>query len=119
MTLPRAVKNEVITMDKSYYFKNLMIGLFLFSICVYVSRSDDNALIYSGVSGVNALLFPFAKRLIENVVFRYSSKSFWESGPLSSAASNGGYTLLYVFYFMFAMPLALIFLIGMYIKSTR
>jgi hypothetical protein len=118
MTLVRAVKDETVSMNKGYYLKNLIIGLVIFSICVYILRSDDNAIVYIVVSGINAFLFPFAKKLVENTAFRYSSKKFWGSGPLSTAAANGGYALLYGFYFMFSIPLGLIFIISFYIKKN-
>lgn len=118
MTLTHAAKDEVVTMDRGYYFKNLIIGLVIFSICVYISKSDDNAIIYFVASGINALLFPFAKKLIESTTYRYSSKKFWNSAPLSTAAANGGYALLYGFYFVFSIPLSVIFLISLYIKKN-
>ena len=105
-------------MEKMYYFKGLIIGLVIFSICVFVFKESDNAVIYLVVFGVNALLFPFAKRLIEDIAYRYSSKKFWGAGPISTAAANGGYALVYGFYFVFAMPLSLLYLIRLYLKKN-
>ncbi|WP_040265332.1 colicin E1 family microcin immunity protein [Pseudomonas rhodesiae] len=104
-------------MEKSYYLKNLIIGLGLFSICAFASKSDANAVIFFLICGINAFLFPFAKRLVEDLVFRYTSKDFWRSGPLRTGAANGGYALLYGFYFALAVPLSLLFLIVFYIKK--
>jgi hypothetical protein len=98
-------------MEKSYYLKNLIIGLVLFSIFAYVIKSDDNAVVYFLLFGVNAFLFPFAKRAIEDIVFRYTGKDFWRKGPIRTGAANGGYALLYGFYFVLAIPLGMLFLI--------
>lgn len=104
-------------MEKSCFFKNLVIGLVMFFICAFVSRADDNAVVVFIVAGANALLFPFAKRAVENIVFRYIRKNFWSLGPVLTGAANGGYTLVYGFYFVFAIPIGLLFLISLYIKK--
>ncbi|WP_338573785.1 colicin E1 family microcin immunity protein [Pseudomonas canadensis] len=104
-------------MEKSYYLKNLVIGLVMFAICFFVFKSDDDAVLSFLVTGVNAFLFPFAKRLVEDVVFRYTRKDFWSSGPLMTGAANGGYALLYGVYFALAIPLSVVFFIRMYIAK--
>ncbi|WP_395600169.1 MULTISPECIES: Cki family colicin immunity protein [Pseudomonas] len=104
-------------MENKYYFKNLIFGLFMFFICAFYSRSDDNAAVVFIVAGVNALLFPFAKRAVENIVFRYIRKGFLSSGPVLTGAANGGYALVYGFYFAFAIPIGLLFLINLYVKK--
>lgn len=104
-------------MEKSYYLKNLIIGLVMFSICAFVLKADDDAVISFLVIGVNAFLFPFAKRAIEDIVFRYTRKDFWGSGPLRTGAANGGYALLYGVYFALAIPLSVLFFIKVYINK--
>ncbi|MEX2904811.1 colicin E1 family microcin immunity protein [Pseudomonas rhodesiae] len=104
-------------MEKNYYLKNLIIGLVLFSIGTFEFKSDANAVMFFLIYGINAFLFPFAKRLVEDLVFRYTSKYFWRSGPLRTGAANGGYALLYGFYFALAVPLGLLFLIMLCIKK--
>ena len=104
-------------MEKSYYFKSLIIGFALFLICAFVFRDNDNVIVFFVVSGLNAFLFPFSKRAVENIVFRYTQKKFWESGPSRTAAANGGYALLYLFYFALAIPFGMLFLISLYIKN--
>ncbi|WP_017734868.1 colicin E1 family microcin immunity protein [Pseudomonas sp. CBZ-4] len=104
-------------MEKSYFFKNLVIGVVLFFICVFVFRSSDDAVVFFVVSGVNAFLFPFSKRLVEDAVFRYTKKGVWETGPSRTAAANGGHALLYSFYFAFAIPLGVLFLMLFYMKK--
>lgn len=104
-------------MENKYYFKNLIFGLFMFFICAFISRADDNAVVVFIVAGANALFFPFARRAVENIVFRYIRKDFWSSGPVLTGAANGGYTLVYGFYFAFAIPIGLLFLISLYVKK--
>lgn len=115
MTLAHAGE-RLIDMDRNYFLKNLAIGLVMFFICAFISRGDDNAEVVFIVAGANALLFPFAKRAVENVVFRYTRKDFWSSGPVLTGAANGGYTLVYGFYFALAIPIGLLFLISLYVK---
>ncbi|MBO0493098.1 colicin E1 family microcin immunity protein [Pseudomonas sp. Marseille-Q1929] len=104
-------------MEKSYFFKNLVIGVVLCFICVFVFKSNDNAVVFFIVSGVNAFLFPLSKRLVEDTVFRYTQKGFWETGPSRTAAANGGHAILYLFYFAFAIPLGMFFLMLFYMKK--
>lgn len=108
---------RVLGMEKSYYLKNLIIGLVIFTICAFVFKSDADAAVFFLIYGINAFLFPFAKRLVEDLVFRYTSKYFWRSGPLRTGAANGGYALLYGFYFALAFPLGLLFFIRFCIKK--
>lgn len=105
-------------MENKYYFKDLIFGLVMFFICAFISRADDNAAVVFIVAGANALLFPFAKRAVENIVFRYIRKDFWSSGPVLTGAANGGYALVYGFYFAFAIPVGLLFLIMLYVKKS-
>lgn len=104
-------------MKINYFIKSFFVGLTLFAVCVYVFRSDENAVIYFSVSAVNALLFPFSKRLVENIVFHCTGKDFWGSDSMTSAARGGGYTLLWMFYFVFAIPLGLFYMMGLCLKK--
>lgn len=104
-------------MEKSYFLKNLAIGVVVFFICAFVFRLNDDAVVFFVMSGINAFLFPFSKRLVENFVFRYTQKEFWEAGPSRTAAANGGYALLYLLYFAFAIPLGVLFLMSFYMKK--
>ena len=104
-------------MEKSHFFEGLMIGLFLFFLSAYSFRSNDNAANYISICGANALLFPFSRRAVENIVFSVTGKRFWGSDPLKTAASNGGHTLLWLFYFVFAVPLGGFYLMWFYRKK--
>lgn len=104
-------------MEKSHFFEGLMIGLFLFFLSAYSFRSNDNAAIYISICGANALLFPFSRRAVENIVFSVTGKRFWGSDPLKTAASNGGHTLLWLFYFVFAVPFGGFYLMWFYRKK--
>lgn len=123
MTLARTAQNYFrmirarLRLEKNFYLKSFIVGLFIFCMSVSVFKSDDKAAIYILICGVNALLFPLAKRAIENVVFRFTGKTFWGTGPLKTAASQGGHVLLWAFYFVFAIPLGALYLIWLYLKK--
>ena len=70
-------------LEKNYYLKSFVIALFIFCMSVYGFKSSEKAAIYILICGVNALLFPLARRAVENVVFRFTGKEFWATHPLS------------------------------------
>ncbi|WP_343047939.1 colicin E1 family microcin immunity protein [Pseudomonas reactans] len=104
-------------LERIYYFKNLFIGLVLFAICVYASKSSGYQALYFIVACISAFLFPLSKRLIENIAFRYAGKDVWSSAPLMTGARSGGYALLWLLCFGFAIPLGGGYLIWLCVKK--
>ena len=123
MTLGRKAENYFrmirtrMGLEKNYYLKSFIIALFIFCMSVFGFKSSEKAAIYILICGVNALLFPLARRAVENVVFRFTGKEFWATHPLQTAASNGGHTLLWMFYFVFAIPLGVFYGLWLWLKK--
>ncbi|KAF2405672.1 colicin E1 family microcin immunity protein [Pseudomonas antarctica] len=123
MTLARKAENYFrvirarLRMEKNYYLKSFVIALFIFCMSVSVFKSSDKAVIIILICGVNALLFPLARRAVENVVFRFTGKDFWGTDPLRAAASYGGHVLLWTFYFVFAIALGTLYLLWLCLKK--
>ncbi|QHD05772.1 colicin E1 family microcin immunity protein [Pseudomonas sp. R76] len=123
MTLGRKAENYFrmirtrMGLEKNYYLKSFVIALFIFCMSVSVFKSSDKATIYILICGVNALLFPLARRAVENVVFRFTGKDFWATHPLRAAASHGGHVLLWMFYFVFAIPLGAFYGLWLWLKK--
>ena len=123
MTLGRKAENYFrmiktrMGLEKNYYLKSFVIALFIFCMSVSVFKSSDKAAIIILICGVNALLFPLARRAVENVVFRFTGKEFWATDPLRAAATYGGHVLLWMFYFVFAIPLGAVYLLWLCLKK--
>lgn len=113
-------------MKIDYYLKNLMWGILFFGLSVYNYDWGSSVtiapklILHPIVSGINTLLFPFSKRLIENIALHYTTKEFWSRGLfMETSGKNGVYAVFYLFCFFFAIPLGLIYLIFSHFKKQH
>ncbi|WP_370468055.1 colicin E1 family microcin immunity protein [Pseudomonas sp. EA_65y_Pfl1_P113] len=111
-------------MDRKYYLYNFFWGALIFFLAVYdfeqhSFRFSNEILIHPITLFINALLFPFSKCLVENIALRYTTKEFWETNALRTAAYNGGLILYCLFCFVFAIPLGIICMAILCIKRRR
>jgi len=106
-------------MDGKYYLKNIPWSAFFLLIviyqwCCYPESPQLNILLLWAI--VSFFLYPFAKRTIEFVALKCTSKEFWHRGIFKeTVGKNGLYIIYYAICFALSVPVCLIrflFLMG-------
>lgn len=105
-------------MTKNYYLKNLFWGLLFFCMFLYSWYPDKEKMIIATLFSLpSSLLYPYAKKLIENIALRYTTREFWSKGLfIETPAKSGAYAIFYMFCFIFALPLGGIYFL---LKSMK
>lgn len=103
-------------MNKKYYKNNISWGITIFVINIFILRKDiSNHYLNLAFFTVNTLLFPFAKFTVENIILKHPLRVFkTEIFLKSNVAKYRLYALCYFFYFIFAIPFTLFFIIYWY-----
>ncbi len=76
-----------------YYLKNIHWGLIIYGIAVYLMRDNFNepkVKVLLVIFFFNLLLFPFAKKRIERLVLKYSSRQCWTTGFYTETPMKSG-----------------------------
>lgn len=103
-------------MNKKYYLNNLVWGVIGFCVFgyIWVFRSDLSGWPLMGLvlaALLSALLFPLAKKAVEDVALTYTDKKFWTTGFfVETPGKNGLYALFYFSCFVLSIPLAIMFI---------
>ena len=107
-------------MTLKYYFKNLLFGL-LCLISSYIIWRDNRGPVFLGIlaaSVISFLLFPFAKKAMENVALYLVPEDFWHKGAFIDIPQK---STLYIFYyilcFVIAVPVGLIYILHLLLKK--
>lgn len=102
-------------MDRKYYLKNIpWSAFFLFIViyqwCVYPESPLLNILLLWAI--VSFFLYPFAKKTIELVAEKFTSREFWYRGMFKETiGKNGLYIIYYALCFSLSIPVCLICLL--------
>lgn len=100
-------------MTRKYYFKNLISGLILFSFISFILMKNHESLrlqLLWGLSLINAFLYPVAKLVVERIALKFTEREFWYVGFFKDdIGKNGLYAIYWLFCFMFAIPLGIIY----------
>ncbi|EMM2250582.1 colicin E1 family microcin immunity protein [Klebsiella oxytoca] len=99
-------------MDKSFYVKNMFWGYFSAACILFFSYdSYETKMTYLKVFAIlSALLFPFAKYLIEQISLKYLQRNVMRPGTFD-VPDTYKFTLYCIFNFLFAIPLGIAFLV--------
>lgn len=107
-------------MTLKYYFKNLLFGL-LCLISSYIIWRDNRGPVFLGIlaaSVISFLVFPFAKKAMENVALYLVPEDFWHKGVFIDIPQK---STLYIFYyilcFAIAVPVGLIYILHLLLKK--
>ncbi|MEY1194706.1 colicin E1 family microcin immunity protein [Providencia rettgeri] len=109
-------------MSKKYYMKNMGWGLFGCALFLWLCRNEStqNYILISTFLIASALLYPFSKKAIEVVALTFTNEKFWNTGFFANTALKSGiYAIYYMFCFIFAIPIGLIFIIFLSSKKSR
>lgn len=108
-------------MTKSFYFRNITIGIILFIIISIILMKNHESLrlqLFWVFSLVNTFLYPVAKMAVEKIALKFTTKGFWHRGILKDdIGKNGIYAIYWLFCFVFATPLSIIYLFLNYKKA--
>lgn len=109
-------------MKREYYLKNIYIGLFF--LCVYLIKEwgelfDRDTILFIFVI-VSCFLTPFSKYFIELIASKLTTRDFWNTGIfIDTPGKMGGFALYYLFCFVAAIPLSIIYLIFSIFKKNN
>jgi len=101
-------------MNKRYYFKSFIEGLFIASAIAYSFWFSDNGIkqIAITVSIISLVLFPFSKLIIERFALKYTDRNFWNRGFfVDTPGKMGGLVLYDIFCFITSIPVFFAFTI--------
>lgn len=108
-------------MTKKYYLSNVHWGLIIFGIAVFLMREDfydPRIKLLVVLSFVSALFFPFAKKAIETIALKYSTRESWTTGMYTETPmKNGLYAMFYMLIFIVTIPVAGFYLL--YLASGK
>lgn len=108
-------------MTFKYYFINIGWGVFfaLISFYFWYEKPDEaNNLEILIVSIISLLFYPLSKKLIEDIALKFSTREFWNQGFfMETCGKSGAYAMYYLFCFVFAIPLGIVFIIYHWIKA--
>ncbi len=97
-------------MTRKYYVNNMFWGYFM-AVCVfYFSFGDhETKMIYLQIiSALSAILFPFARYLIQKIAFKYTEKNFWETGVFRDGVPKTYLLTMYnILCFFISIPLGI------------
>jgi uncharacterized membrane protein len=111
-------------MDRTYYFKNLLISLALLAISIFTwfhnnTSSRQENLYFLLIMITSTVLFPFSKRLIERFFLSFTSPAFWTRGLLiENPGKNGLYAIFWILCIASAIPLGGAYLIYLTIYKS-
>ncbi|ELY5941296.1 hypothetical protein SNN83_004470 [Cronobacter malonaticus] len=93
-----------------YYFRNIHWGLIIYFIALYLMREDldqpDVKMLLS-ILLINSLLFPFAKKAIEKLALKFSTRESWMTGFYTETPmKNGIYAIYYMVIFIVVIPVS-------------
>lgn len=103
-------------MNRRYYLNNVIWGVIGFCVFgyIWIFRSDVSGWPLMGLilaALLSAILFPLAKKAVEDVALAYTEKKFWSTGFfVESPGKNGLYALFYLSCFVLSVPLAIVFI---------
>lgn len=102
-------------MAKAFYLKNLVYGVFwgcLAAFIYYSGFDQGHSIGMYLIFAVSALLFPFAKCLIETLALKFTTREFWSRGLfVDTSARNGIYALYTMALFAVSIPLGILYML--------
>lgn len=107
-------------MDVKFYFKNIVWGLIIVAIVFYdwdknpEDKKNSLMLIFSFFS---CILCPFSIKMVEMISLKFSKKEFWKKDFFTSSVGGSLQAVFYLFCFVFAIPLGLLFAIYKSVKT--
>ncbi|AEN65112.1 Colicin E1 (microcin) immunity protein [Enterobacter soli] len=108
-------------MTLKYYLGNLCWGLVVFGIIAFGWHDElqtTTMKIFMVLAMLSGLIFPFAKKAIERIALKYSTREQWTTGFYTETPMKNG---LYAFYFMLifvvAIPVGVIYLLYLAISK--
>lgn len=109
-------------MTKSYYLRNVFWGFIPIVVLAFnwvfrpQNQYTEELMIFSVISCV---LLPFAKLGIEKLMLKFTTTDFWTTGFFESdVGTNGLRAIYYLFCFVFAIPVSVIYFVGSLIKKA-
>lgn len=106
-------------MTLKFYFKKMIWGVIPIIIFYFGWRENPesvkafNWFVFSVVSGI---LYPFAHIAAINVGLKITKKEFWEKDFFTSATGGSLQAILFIFCFVFAIPIVIVSAIFILIK---
>lgn len=108
-------------MTIKYYLAKLCWGLIAVAAFtnLWLEDSSSKSFFFFILSIVNALLYPFGMFAIKTIVLKFSTEEFWQKDFFTSPIGGSLPAILYVFCFIFAIPLSIVFLIQRIISHSQ
>ncbi|HHL2560735.1 TPA: colicin E1 family microcin immunity protein [Yersinia enterocolitica] len=107
-------------MDKKYYIKNILWGLIFVAIAYYSwQENSDNkkTMLFFYFSVISCVLYPFSKKLVENVIFKFTKKEFWQQDFFTSSVGGSMQAILFLLCFIFAVPFSVLYIVYLFLKK--
>lgn len=110
-------------MTKAYYWKSQVWGVAcFFSALYYIHSFQDrvNIPLALVIAFLRFLLYPCAKKGIETAALRFTNEAFWHRGLFADTiGKNGLLVLYYVFCFIMALPLGILYLLALFLRNKK
>ncbi|HIC2035988.1 colicin E1 family microcin immunity protein [Enterobacter soli] len=108
-------------MTLKYYLGNLCLGLVVFGIIAFGWHDEPQTTAMRTLMGLgllSGLIFPFAKKAIERIALKYSTREQWTTGFYTETPmKNGLYAVYFLLIFVVAIPVGAIYLL--YLAVSR
>lgn len=100
-------------MTFKYYLKNIVLGLIPVVVALqgWLTDHSDKSLLILLVSMLSCLLLPFSRKMTEIICLKFTSKEFWNRDFFTSSVGGSLQAILFLFCFVFAIPISVMFLI--------
>lgn len=103
-----------IKMTAKYYLKHILWGLIPVFIMIHewaTQPHTEKLLITLTLSIINAALYPLSIKAVQNIVFSFVKKEFWERDFFTNSVGGSLQAILFIFCFIAAIPFAIVFII--------
>ncbi|MGJ7066507.1 hypothetical protein ABM016_14630 [Morganella morganii] len=102
-------------MDREYYFKNLLFSFLILLIhLIYAWTESDLLSLLTAFFVINAVLFPFAKFIIESVILIFFRKKDWSVKKYSGTMESKAF--YHFMCFVFSIPLCFFYILFFILK---
>lgn len=102
-------------MTLKYYLGNLCLGLVVFGIIAFGWHDEPQTTAMRTLMGLgllSGLIFPFAKKTIERIALKYSTREQWTTGFYTETPMKSGlYAVYFLLIFVVAIPVGAIYLL--------
>jgi len=107
-------------MTIKYYLAKLWWGLIAVAVFgnTWLEDSSSKNFFFFILSIVNTLLYPFGTFAIKTIALKFSTEEFWQKDFFTSSTGGSLSVVLFIFCFIFAIPLSIVFLIQRIISHS-